>query len=143
MHLISRRYKIFLIGNNVILIVLTLLCLLPVINVLTVSFSSSAAAGAGQVSVWPVDFTLKSYGFVLQSGQFIVSFWNSVIRVLIGVVLSTAITVLVAYPLSKESHLFPQRTVYAWLFVFTMLFSGGIIPSYLVIKQIHLLDSIW
>ncbi|WJH33126.1 carbohydrate ABC transporter permease [Paenibacillus sp. CC-CFT747] len=143
MHLMSRSYKTFLIFNNLFLVLLTLLCLFPVINVLAVSLSSSAAAAAGEVAVWPVEFTVKSYQFVLQSGQFTGSFQNSVIRVLAGVSLSTIITVLVAYPLSKESHVFPQRTMYAWIFVFTMLFSGGIIPSYLVIKQLHMLDTMW
>lgn len=143
MNFISRRYRIFLILNHIFLILITLLCLFPVVNVLAVSFSSSAAANAGAVSVWPIDFTLKSYSFVLESGQFMLSFLNSVIRVVIGVVLSIVVTVLVAYPLSKSSDAFPQRTMYAWIFVFTMLFSGGMIPSYLVIKELHLLDSVW
>ncbi|MGG4032954.1 carbohydrate ABC transporter permease [Paenibacillus cisolokensis] len=143
MHFLSRGYRTFLVLNNGMLVILTLLCLLPVVNVLAVSFSSSAAASAGQVALWPVDITFKSYGYVLQNGQFTTSFMNSVARVAVGVVISVAVTVLVAYPLSKESAVFPQRTMYAWLFVFTMLFSGGIIPSYLVVKELHLLDSIW
>lgn len=143
MHIISKGYRAFLYVNNFILVLLTALCLFPVVNVLAISFSSSAAAGAGLVTVWPVDFTLQSYGYVLQSGEFTVSFWNSVARVILGVILSAAVTVLVAYPLSKERHTFPQRTLYAWIFVFTMLFSGGIIPSYLVVKQLHLLDTVW
>lgn len=143
MHLISTRYRIFLIFNNMALVLLTLLCLFPVVNVLAVSFSESAAAGAGIVTFWPVDFTLDSYAFVLQSGEFMRSFLNSVIRVVVGVSISLVITILVAYPLSKENEAFPQRTIYAWIFLFTMLFSGGMIPSYIVIKELHLLDTLW
>ncbi|MFD2117835.1 carbohydrate ABC transporter permease [Paenibacillus yanchengensis] len=143
MHIMSRSYKVFLWINNMMLVLLTVLCLFPVLNVLAVSFSSSTAASAGEVIFWPIEFTLKSYSFVLQSGQFVISFLNSVWRVVLGLIISLIITVLVAYPLSKESTAFPQRTVYAWIFVFTMLFSGGIIPSFLVIKELGLLNSIW
>ncbi|WP_080834783.1 carbohydrate ABC transporter permease [Cohnella massiliensis] len=143
MHLTTRGYKAFLVLNAVLLTLLTALCLFPVLNVLAVSFSSSAAASSGQVTLWPVDFTFNSYSYVLQNGQFADSFANSLVRVVLGVAIGVAVTILVAYPLSKESHSFPQRTLYAWIFVFTMLFSGGIIPSYLVIKELHLLDSMW
>lgn len=140
---LARGYKLFLIGNHLFLTLLTLVCMFPVVNVLAVSFSSSTAAGAGLVTFWPVEFTLQSYRFVLQSGEFVRAFLNSVVRVALGVSLSAALTVLVAYPLSKESRDFPQRTLYAWIFVFTMLFSGGVIPTYLVIKELRLLDTIW
>lgn len=140
---VTRGYRLFTGLNYFILTCVTLLSLFPIVNVLAVSFSSSSAAGAGEVGLWPVEFTLKSYQFVLQNGQFMASFLNSALRVLLGVAINTVITILVAYPLSKENQMFPQRTAYAWIFVFTMLFSGGIIPNYLIIKELHLLDSIW
>jgi putative aldouronate transport system permease protein len=117
--------------------------LFPILNVLAVSFSSSSAADSGQIVLWPVEFTLKSYSFVLQGGEFNTAFLNSVYRVILGVPISVIITILIAYPLSKETHSFPQRTVYAWIFVFTMLFNGGMIPTFLVVKEFHLLDTIW
>ncbi|MBB6731334.1 carbohydrate ABC transporter permease [Cohnella zeiphila] len=143
MHLISRPYRAFLIFNYVFLTFIALLSLFPILNVLSVSFSSSSAADSGQVVLWPVEFTWKSYDFVLQAGEFNTAFVNSVLRVVLGVPLSVLVTVLIAYPLSKENATFPQRTLYVWIFVFTMLFSGGLIPSFLVIKQLHLLDSVW
>lgn len=143
MHIISPRYRLFLIMNYIILALLAMLCLFPVINVLAISFSSSSAAGAGMVKLWPVEFTLESYKFVFHNNAFVTSFGNSFTRVILGLAINTILTITVAYPLSKENHVFPQRTMYAWLFVFTMLFSGGIIPNFLVVKELKLLDTIW
>ncbi|MEK5645702.1 ABC transporter permease [Paenibacillus rhizosphaerae] len=143
MHFISRPYRIFLVFNTIVLTFLALLCLFPIVNVLAVSFSSSSAADAGEVVFWPVDFTLKSYEFVLQGGKFNTAFLNSLLRVGLGVPIGAIITMLIAYPLSKESQVFPQRTLYVWIFVFTMLFNGGLIPTFLVIKEVHLLNTIW
>jgi len=113
------------------------------VNILAISFSSSAAVNAGRVTFWPVDFTLSSYKYILQNNQFIQSFGTSLLRVVLGVSVNLLFTILVAYPLSKEATSFRSRTVYAWIFVFTMLFSGGLIPGYLIVKEMGLLDSIW
>lgn len=94
-------------------------------------------------NLWPVDFTLSSYKYILQNNQFIQSFGTSLLRVVLGVSVNLLFTILVAYPLSKEATSFRSRTVYAWIFVFTMLFSGGLIPGYLIVKEMGLLDSIW
>lgn len=139
----SKAYLWFLRVNYVILALLAVLCLFPIINVLAISFSSSAAVSSGAVTLWPVDFTLSSYQYMLENDQFVTSFGVSFLRVAIGVSVNLLLTILVAYPLSKEAAAFRSRTVYAWIFVFTMLFSGGLIPGYLVVKEVGLLDSIW
>ncbi|MFB9279067.1 carbohydrate ABC transporter permease [Cohnella cellulosilytica] len=120
-----------------------LLCLLPLIHVLAVSFSASSAATAGFVKLWPVDFTLASYKYALNKPQFIDSFLVSLERVALGAFINMTLTVLIAYPLSKERRQFRWRSVYAWFFVVTILFSGGLIPVFMVVKQLGLLDSIW
>ncbi|QTH44222.1 carbohydrate ABC transporter permease [Cohnella sp. LGH] len=120
-----------------------LLCLLPLIHVLAVSFSASSAATAGFVKLWPVDFTLASYKYALNKPQFIDSFLVSLERVALGAIINMTLTVLIAYPLSKERRQFRWRSVYAWFFVVTILFSGGLIPVFMVVKQLGLLDSIW
>lgn len=135
--------RMFIAGNMIFLTALSLLCLLPVIHVLAVSFSSSTAANAGTVGLWPADFSLKAYEFVLQKEAFAKSFALSVQRVLLGTALNMAMIVLAAYPLSKEAGAFRYRTVYAWFFVLTILFNGGLVPTYLTVKMTGLLDTIW
>ncbi len=90
-----------------------------------------------------MEFTTKPYEFVLQKAEFLVAFMVSVKRVILGAAVNMILTVLTAYPLSKEVTHFRARTVYAWLFAFTMFFGGGLIPTYMVVKQTGLIDSLW
>lgn len=143
MHHTSASYRWFLRFNYALLTFLALLCLFPMINILAISFSSSQAVSSDSVSFWPVGFTFSSYRYILENDQFVRSFGVSLLRVVLGVSINLLLTVLVAYPLSKETSVFRSRTVYAWIFVITMLFSGGLIPGYLVVKEAGLLDSIW
>lgn len=135
--------RLFVIVNYTVLISLSLLCLLPLIHVLALSFSSSAAATAGYVKFWPVEFTTNSYQFVLKKPEFLASVWVSVQRVVLGTLVNMVLTVLLAYPLSKEVKAFRMRTFYVWIFFLTILFSGGLIPWYMVIKETGLLNTIW
>ena len=95
------------------------------------------------VKLWPVDFTLKSYEYVLQKPEFLRAFGISLQRVVLGTTISMILVTFLAYPLSKESRAFKGRSFYVWFFVVTMLVSGGLIPWYLIIKSMGLLDSIW
>lgn len=122
---------------------LALVCLIPLLHILAVSFSSNEAAATGNVIFWPKDFSLNSYAFVAKRLQFWRSMGVTMIRVILGGALNTVLTILCAYPLSKEKSEFKYRTPYAWFFFITMLFNGGLIPWFLVIKQMGLLDSIW
>jgi len=139
----SRSRRWFLIGNNIFLITLAIVCLLPLVNVFAISLSSSSAATAGAVKLWPVDFTLSSYKYALSKAEFVTSLFVSLKRVLLGTVISLLVVIISAYPLSKERAEFPMRTVYVWFFFITMLFSGGLIPTYMVIRNYHLLDTVW
>jgi putative aldouronate transport system permease protein len=134
---------LFVAATYVTLIALALLCLFPLIHVLAISFSSANAAAAGEVVLWPVGFTTKAYEFALDRPEFGRAFLVSLQRVVLGTAVNMVLTVLVAYPLSKENTEFPMRTVYVWIFVLTMLFSGGLIPLYMVVRETHLLNSIW
>ena len=129
--------------NILLLVSVSLLCLLPLVHILAVSFSKSSAAAAGVVKLWPVNFTINSYQFILKKPEFLSSMNITLIRVIVGTTLSMLLTVLSAYPLSKDRRALKFRTGYAWFFVFTMLFSGGLIPWYMTIKYLGLLDSIW
>ncbi|MGG1550550.1 carbohydrate ABC transporter permease [Paenibacillus ferrarius] len=135
--------KLFVISNYTVLLGLSILCILPLIHLLSLSLSSNNAVAAGEVRFWPVEFTWKSYDFILSKPEFMKSFYVTLQRVVIGVTLNMVLTIMVAYPLSKEGRSLKGRTVYVWLFVFTMLFSGGIIPLYMTIRSLGLLDSVW
>ncbi|HEY0828276.1 MAG TPA: carbohydrate ABC transporter permease [Bacilli bacterium] len=135
--------SIFVICNYTFLLSMAILCLIPLIHTLAISFSSNVAVVSSQVILWPVDFTLDSYDYVLKNNQFTQSLLITMKRVALGIIINMFLTMLIAYPLSKEAKSFKWRTVYAWVFVFTMLFSGGLIPVYMVVRATGLLDSIW
>jgi len=139
----SPSRKWFDVFNYTFLIAISLLCLLPLIHILAVSLSTSSAAAGGLVKLWPVGFTLKSYEFVLRKPEFLASMGITLQRVVLGVALNMLLTILSAYPLSKERSSFRYRGVYAWVFVVTILFQGGLIPWYMTINTYGLMDSIW
>lgn len=135
--------RIFHAANYTILILTSLLCILPFINLLAVSFSSSAAVSAGNVAFWPVDFTTKAYEFALTGGKFFTALWISVQRVVLGTLINLILIVLTAYPLSKSNLKLTGRNIYMTFFIITILFNGGLIPTYLVVVKTGLIDSIW
>jgi len=139
----STSRRLFIGFNYLFLCLLSVLCLLPLIHVLAVSFSSSGAAQAGYVKFWPVEFTFSSYEFVLKKPAFPKAILVTLQRVGIGVVVNMLLTIMVAYPLAKDNKKFPMRTLYAWMFVVTILFSGGLIPLYMTIKYTGIMDTIW
>lgn len=127
----------------IIVIALALLCLLPLWNIVARSFSSSAAVVANKVGLLPVQFTLAPYQKILSDSQFWRSFGISVLRVAIALVLNVGLIILMAYPLSKSKRQFKGRNIYMYFLIFAMLFNGGMIPTYLVVKQLNLLNTIW
>ncbi|MGO4109691.1 carbohydrate ABC transporter permease [Paenibacillus sp. YAF4_2] len=136
-------YRLFNIGNYVFLGLLSLLCILPIIHILAVSLSSMAPANANLVGFWPMGFTTDAYAKTFGNSNFLNSLWISVERTVLSTVIGMLIVLLTAYPLSKDDQNFKGRTMYIWIFVFTILFSGGLIPSYILIQKIGLMDSIW
>lgn len=140
---ISLSRKAFVAGNYIGLYLLALLCILPLWQVLAISVSSRAAAESGMVTLWPIGFHLDAYKFALQKPEFLRSIYVSAERVALGWALNMAFSILTAYPLSKEVTAFRWRTVYVWIFFVTILFGGGLIPSYMIIRQTGLIDSIW
>lgn len=135
--------RLFLLANNIFLAVLAIACLLPLINVLAVSFSSSSSAAAGLVKLWPVEFTLASYKHALGKSEFIAAFFVSVKRVVLGYGINMILTILIAFPLAKEKSALKSRSVYAWFFIITMMFNGGLIPTYMTVRSVGILDSMW
>lgn len=136
-------YGIFNIINHILLITLAILCILPMINVLSISFSSASKIAAGEVKLLPVEFTLNAYKLVLKDKTFWHALLVSVERVILGSVITVALTIITAYPLSKNSRDFRARRYYVWYIFFTMLFNGGMIPGFLVVYFTGLYNSIW
>nr|WP_039790050.1 carbohydrate ABC transporter permease [Paenibacillus riograndensis] len=127
----------------ILVLAFTLSCLIPLINLVAISFSDNAAASANMVSIFPVNFTLSSYEKLVSDSQFWRSFMISVERVVLGLIVNMMLMILAAYPLSKSSKQFRAQKVYMNIVIFAMLFSGGLIPTFMVVKGLHLLDSIW
>ena len=134
---------LFIYTNYLFLLIFSLTCVFPIVHMAAMSFSSNAAVTAGWVTVWPVDFNLDSYRYILNNPAFLTSIVVAFQRLALGVTISLLVTVLAAYPLSKSNVKFRMRSVYSWFFVVTMIFNGGLIPTFMVVKSTGLMDTIW
>ncbi|MBU3155836.1 carbohydrate ABC transporter permease [Clostridium estertheticum] len=121
--------------------IVVLLCLVPLIHVAAVSFSSSQAVVAQKVTLLPVDFTMESYKQIFNDKSMITSLFFTIKMTVIYTVLSMALTICAAYPLTKSS--LKGRDFFFLLIIITMYFSGGIIPDYILVKDLNLLNSMW
>ena len=139
----STGRKVFRVINVIVLILLALICLLPFVNVIAISFSDSFYVDSNQVYFWPKGWTTSAYTYILTRASFWSSFRTSILRVLLGGSLNLFFIILTAYPLSKNNEKLHFRNVYTWYFFITMLVSGGMIPNYLLIAKLGLRDSIW
>ncbi|MBD2867322.1 carbohydrate ABC transporter permease [Paenibacillus arenilitoris] len=139
----STGYKVFSLFNHTFLIILSLLCILPLMHVLAVSFSGKSAATANIVNLWPVDFTWESYEKTIDNPAFVRALFYSVYRTVLGTAIGMAVIIFAGYALSKRNAAFKSRNVYMWFFVFTMLFSGGLVPGYILITELQLINTIW
>lgn len=124
-----------------ILSLLALSTLLPLVHILAVSFSDKASVMGGEVTFYPIRLTVVAYEAVMSDHAFFRAFWVSIQRVLLGGGLQFVLTILTAYALSRPRKEFGARNVYMWILVFTMIFSGGLIPFYMTIRDLQLLDT--
>jgi ABC-type glycerol-3-phosphate transport system permease component len=122
---------------------LGIVCLIPILNSLALSLSDKAIVEAGSVFLVPRRINLTSYDIILEDRQFFRSFLISIERVVLGGIINFVITLLMAYPLSKDRSVFRAREVYLYLLLVTMLFSGGLIPIYMVVNAVGIMDTIW
>lgn len=142
-NLVSRKYDSDVLVTIVVyvaLVMVSLLALLPFVNVIAKSLSTEAYVMARQVTLFPKGFTLSSYEYVVQNPGFVRSFFLSVVVTAGGTVFSMILTICTAYPLAKR-YLVGRRTL-LFLYVFTMMFSGGLIPTFLVIRQLGMTNSL-
>ncbi len=139
----SMGRKVFLAVDVIVILLLCLICMVPLLNLLAYSFSASQPIIENKVFLWPKEFTLKAYQHVLESKEFWSSVSVSVKRVLLGVPLNTLLTILVAYPLSKDERQFKARKYYVAYMLTVMLFNGGLMPTYYIVSKTKLIDTVW
>jgi putative aldouronate transport system permease protein len=137
----SRGDRLFLLGIYMLLTVVLIVVLFPLIFIISSSFSSPQAVVSGKVWLFPVEFTLEGYKAVFRNPQIVSGYSNSLIYAVAGTAVNVALTVMLAYPLARKT--FYGRNFIMVLLVITMMFDGGLIPFYLVVKNLHLLDSRW
>lgn len=137
----STGEKIFFVINNVFLSVLAFLCIYPFLQIIATSFSSSRAILSGEVVIFPVDFNIRAYETLVRDGQLFRALWNTIVVTSVGVFLNMVATIMAAYPLSKSR--LRGRNFFIWFVLFTMLFNGGIIPTYILVRNLGLIDSYW
>ena len=137
----SMGERAYLTGVYLVLTVVALLCLLPLMHIASLSASSLQAVSSGRVTLLPVELTFAAYAQLFERTPILSSLTNSVIITAVGVTLSMAFTILAAYPLTRPY--FWGRRVITLGIVFTMLFNGGLIPTYLTIRSLELINTYW
>ncbi|OZB94402.1 carbohydrate ABC transporter permease [Paenibacillus sp. XY044] len=137
----SRGDRLFLGIIYTILILVVLAVLYPLVYILSSSISSPAAVTSGKVWLWPVDISFEGFRVLFSRKEIMTGYANSLFYTAVGTLISVTLTVMIAYPLSRRS-LF-GRNVFMMIITFTMIFSGGLIPTYMVVKQLHLIDTRW
>lgn len=139
----TKGQKAFAVFNTLILICVGLVCLLPMLNLVAISFSQKNYVQANMVMFIPKGFTVSNYSYMLHESAFWEAMWMTVKRVVLGTVMNLVLTICAAYPLSKRKDQFGARGFYVGLFLVTMVFSGGMIPTYLVVSKTGLIDTVW
>jgi putative aldouronate transport system permease protein len=135
--------RIFDLLIYIVLILAGLSCVLPLIHVLSISLSDKAAVGGGLVKLWPVRPTLAAYDRLIREAAFFRAAWISIMRTTIGTVLNMTLTALVAYPLAQSPRRLKYRNILMAVVIITMYFNAGLIPTYMVVRKVGLLNTFW
>ena len=138
---VKRGSKAFDVFNYVFLIGFSICVLYPFWDTIVKSFADSSASTSLGFSLWNEKWSLASYRYIINDGRIFTAYINTIIRTLLATILQLATTMLAAYPLSKRD--LPGRNAFTIYFLFTMFFSGGLIPSYLLIKSLNLMNTRW
>ena len=137
----SWRSRIFSGINAFILILITLITFYPLYYVAITSISNGMLVMQGKVNLYPIGLTLDSYRSIMSDPQLFQSLWNSIVYTIVGTIINLVMSCLCAFPLSRRT--FSGKRFFTGMIVFTMFFGGGMIPLYLVIKDLHMMDTIW
>ena len=133
--------KIYYGVTGIVLVLFLIIVLYPLIYIVSASFSSAAAVTSGRVFLWPVEPGIEGYKAVFKHPNILNSYKNSFIYTVVGTCINLAMTMIAAYPLSRRD--LPHKGVFMFLFTFTMMFNGGMIPDYILLKDLKWIDTIW
>ncbi len=132
---------VFSVVNGLFMFLVMVVTLYPFLNTIAVSFNNGLDTVRGGIYLWPREWTLQNYASVLQNPRISQAAFVSVARTVVGTVIQLFCTAMLAYVLSRKEYMFNK--LITTMFVITMYFSGGLIPSYMLIKQVGLLNSFW
>ena len=135
----SKQDTLFYAVIYAVILLILIILLWPRIFIVSSSLSSKEAVMAGRVFLLPVNFSLEGYKAVFQTNEVLIGFRNTVLYTLFGTMLNVALTLIAAYPLSRKD--LPYRRMWSFIFTFTMIFSGGMIPTYMVVNKLGLMNS--
>lgn len=136
---LSRDDKIFYTAVNIVLTLITIVVLYPLIYVLSASFSSGRAILSGKVWLYPVDFSLEGYQEVFKNQNIWIGYGNTIFYTVVATALNVFFTMVAAYPLSRRN--LPGKNAIMMIFTFTMFFNGGMIPNYMLMKNLHIINT--
>lgn len=139
--LASKNDEMFYFVTNAILAVITLLVLYPLIFIISASFSSPDAVSSGKVILFPVELSLEGYEAVFKNKMIVTGYANSLFYTIAGTIINVMLTLIAAYPLSRKD--LPGRNIFMFIFSFTMIFNGGIIPNYILIRDLGMINTRW
>ncbi|MBQ8814567.1 MAG: carbohydrate ABC transporter permease [Lachnospiraceae bacterium] len=137
----NRQDRVFYFFCYTIVTILTLLVLYPIVYIVSASFSDSDMVVQGKVWLWPVNFSLKAYEIILKRPQIWTGYKNTIIYTVSGTLINVAITLLCAYPMARKN--LRGRGAIMFIFSFTMMFSGGMIPTYILVRNLGIMNTRW
>ena len=135
----SKEDRLFYVLDFIVLTIVFVLVIYPLIYILSSSFSDKLAVMAGRVILWPIKPSLEGYQAVFEFDEVWVGYYNTIIYTVFGTALNVFMTMIIAYPLSRRD--FVGRNLIMFAFTFTLFFHGGLIPTYLVIRSLGLIDT--
>lgn len=131
----------FDIVNTIFLVIVLVLIVYPLVFVLSASISDPQAVSSGKMWLWPVDITFKGYERVFANDAIWLGYKNTIIYTVVGTAIHLFVLLPCAYALSRKELM--AKKFILWFILFTMLFNGGLIPTYLVVKSLGMLDTMW
>lgn len=137
----SRGDRMFYLLVNIVVAILGLIVLYPLVYILSSSFSSPSAVAAGKVVLFPVDFSLRGYKAVFDYDLVYTGYRNTIFYTVVGTMINISLTMIAAYPLARRN--LPGKGFFTFLFTFTMMFSGGMIPNYILMKELKIINTAW
>ena len=139
----SFERKCFILINTFFCVIIALLCITPLFHILAISFSGRNPIIMGEVSLFPKDFTWDNYVYVAGERAFYDAFRVSMVRTILALVVQLSFTILASYPISLSRTRFKGRSFFVWFFLIAVIFHGGLIPTYLVVLNTRVIDTIW